>query len=136
MLNDGLRPCVAALAGELLPGNDRQPCAGDVDLAGAPLDQVLSSRPDLEAGLIAILERFRLSDTQAPQVFIQSLKASELRLLLTVMCGAYFLVDQVRRSVGYPGQEALTLDRGGFGAEELALKQMALPKRYRHPPDC
>ena len=64
MLNDALRPFVAALAGELLPGNDRQPCAGDVDLAGAPLDQVLSSRPDLEAGLVSILERFRLSDVR------------------------------------------------------------------------
>ena len=135
MLNDALRPFVAALAGELLPGNDRQPCAGDADLSGAPLDQVLSSRPDLEAGLVSILERFRLSNAQVPQVFIQTLKASELRLLLTVMCGAYFLVDQVRRSVGYSGQEALTLDRGGFGAEELAMKQMELPKRYRNPPE-
>ena len=135
MLNDALRPFVAALAGELLPGNDRQPCAGDADLSGAPLDQVLSSRPDLEAGLVSILERFRLSNAQVPQVFIQTLKASELRLLLTVMCGAYFLVDQVRRSVGYPGQEALTLGRGGFGAEELVLKQMELPKRYRNPPE-
>ena len=135
MLNDALRPFVAALAGELLPGNDRQPCAGDADLSGAPLDQVLSSRPDLEAGLVSILERFRLSNAQVPQVFIQTLKASELRLLLTVMCGAYFLVDQVRRSVGYSGQEALTLGRGGFGAEELAMKQMELPKRYRNPPE-
>ena len=41
MLNDALRPFVAALAGELLPGNDRQPCAGDADLTGGPLDQVL-----------------------------------------------------------------------------------------------
>ena len=135
MLNDALRPFVAALAGELLPGNDRQPCAGDADLIGAPLDQVLTSRPDLEAEVVLILERFRLSDAQAPQVFIQTLKASELRLLLTVMCGAYFLVDEVRRSVGYPGQEALTLGRGGFGAEELAMKQMELPKRYRNPPE-
>ena len=135
MLNDALRRFVAALAGELLPGNDRQPCAADADLTGGPLDQVLSSRPDLETGLVSILERFRLSDVQAPQVFIQTLKASELRLLLTVMCGAYFLVDKVRRSVGYPGQEALTLGRGGFGAEELAMKQMELPKRYRNPPE-
>ena len=56
-----------------------------------------------------------------------------ISVLLTVICGAYFLVAEVQQAIEYTGQQAITLDRGGFGAEELTMKQMELPKRYRDP---
>lgn len=34
-----------------------------------------------------------------------------------LVCGAYYLHPTVKAALGYHGQEALTLPRGGFGAE-------------------
>ena len=135
MVDSASRELILALAKVVLPGNDRQPSATDVDIAGAPLDGVLSSRPDLEGQLLAILERFAADKSLTPTGFVETLDTQELRVLMTVFCGAYFLVTEVQQAIDYTGQQALTLDRGGFGGEELAIKQMELPKRYREPPE-
>ena len=135
MVDSASRELILALAKVVLPGNDRQPSATDVDIAGAPLDCVLSSRPDLEGHLLAILERFAADKSLTPTGFVETLDTQELRVLMTVFCGAYFLVTEVQQAIDYTGQQALTLDRGGFGGEELAIKQMELPKRYREPPE-
>ena len=127
------RRLIAVLSEELLPGNGRQPSAVDVDIGGAPLDRLLMSRPDLEDRLVLILKRFHNCERVTPGAFIETLRPEEHRLLLTVICGAYFLVAEVQQAIGYTGQQALTLSRGGFGAEELTMKQMELPKRYRDP---
>ena len=135
MVDSASRELILALAKVVLPGNDRQPSATDVDIAGAPLDCVLSSRPDLEGQLLAILECFAADKSLTPTGFVETLDTQELRVLMTVFCGAYFLVTEVQQAIDYTGQQALTLDRGGFGGEELAIKQMELPKRYREPPE-
>lgn len=133
MIDAASRRLIAVLSEELLPGNDRQPSAVDVDIGGAPLDRLLMSRPDLRGSLLLILERFRNCEPVTPGAFIKTLSPQEHRLLLTVICGAYFLVAEVQEAIEYTGQQALTLSRGGFGAEELTMKQMELPKRYRDP---
>ena len=133
MIDAASRRLIAVLSEELLPGNDRQPSAVDVGIGGAPLDRLLMSRPDLRDSLLAILERFRNCEPVTPGAFIETLSPQEHRLLLTVICGAYFLVAEVQQAIEYTGQQALTLSRGGFGAEELTMKQMELPKRYRDP---
>ncbi len=135
MVDSASRELILALAKVVRPGNDRQPSATDVDIAGAPLDCVLSSRPDLEGQLLAILECFAADKSLTPTGFVETLDTQELRVLMTVFCGAYFLVTEVQQAIDYTGQQALTLDRGGFGGEELAIKQMELPKRYREPPE-
>ena len=133
MTNSTIRELFVAVAEVVLPGNDRQPSAADVDIGGPPLDRLLSSRPDLESQLASILMDFVAEEFSTPEEFVESLNPSDLRILVTALCGAYFLIDEVQQSVDYAGQQALTLDRGGFGGEELALKQMGLPKRYRDP---
>lgn len=133
MIDATARRRIAVLSEELLPGNGRQPSAVDVDIGGAPLDQLLMSRPDLEDRLVLIVERFRNCEPVTPAAFIETLCPQDHRLLLTVICGAYFLVAEVQQAIGYTGQQALTPSRGGFGAEELTMKQMELPKRYRDP---
>jgi hypothetical protein len=133
MRDSTLRELFVAVAAVVLPGNDRQPSAVDVDIGGPPLDRLLSSRPDLESRLTSILKNFVTEEFSTPEEFVESLNSPDLRILVTALCGAYFLIDKVQQTVDYAGQQALTLDRGGFGGEELALKQMGLPKRYRDP---
>ena len=135
MVDSALRVLFATLAKVVLPGNDRQPSASDVDIGGTPLDRLLASRPDLESRLAPILERFGADESLTSAGFVETLDPQEMRILVTALCGAYFLVDEVRQAIDYTGQQALTLDRGGFGGEELAVKQMELPKRYRDPPE-
>ena len=47
------------------------------------------------------------------------------------VAGGYYMHDQVRRLLGYAGQEALTLSRGGFGGEDLIDPMLARGPIYR-----
>ena len=118
MTNSTLRGLFVAVAEVVLPGNERQPSAADVDIGGPPLDRLLSSRPDLESQLASILMDFVAEEFSTPEEFVESLNPSDLRILVTALCGAYFLIDEVQQSVDYAGQQALTLDRGGLGGEQ------------------
>jgi hypothetical protein len=133
--NEKFQESINDLARDLLPGNGSQPPAVDLNISGPPLERVFAVRPDLESVVTMILERFEESGECEAKRLIGSLSESELRSLLTVLCGAYFLLPQVREALGYSGQQALTLTRGGFGAEELVVAQMRQAKRYRIPPD-
>ena len=52
-------------------------------------------------------------------------------LLSGVLNAAYLMDTRVKNALNYPGQLALTPNRGGFGAEELVIEMMQKPKRYR-----
>lgn len=106
------------------------PSAGDIGLAGAPLDRVLRARPDLSALLASLMDS--LPD-QASGMAVQSLSAAALELLMVVAGGAYTLDPRVRAVLGYPGQEARLLPRAGFGAEDLVAAMLDAPPRRRDP---
>lgn len=131
MITESHRELFVELANELLPGNERQPAAADLGLAQTPLDRLLISRPDMESRLETILDKFLSVRVQGATAFMASLSEVMFRQLLTTVCGCYFLLPKVQESLGYDGQQALPLGRGGFGAEELVIEQMQRPKRYR-----
>ena len=131
MITESYRGLFVELANELLPGNDRQPAASELGLAQTPLDRLLVSRPDMESGLETVLDQYLVVRTQGATAFIASLSEGTFRQLLTAVCGCYFLLPKVRESLGYDGQQARGLGRGGFGAEELVIEQMQRPKCYR-----
>ena len=62
---------------------------------------------------------------------LQQASPSDFLLLRLLVCGAYYLHPAVKDALGYPGQQAQSRPRGGFGGEELVLKMMEKPKRYR-----
>lgn len=49
------------------------------------------------------------------------------------MAGAYYLSPEVRKRIGYPGQQAQMLPREGIGVEDLLEGMLDAPKRFRHP---
>lgn len=124
------RAAFAGLAEVLIPAAHGMPSAGDVDLAGAPLDRVLRARPDLAAPLASLMDS--LPD-QASGAVAPGLPAAALELLMVVAGGAYTLDPRVRARLGYPGQEAQLLPRAGFGAEDLVVEMLDLPPRWRDP---
>ena len=89
----------------LIPAADGMPSATTVGVAGPLLDRVLNVRPDLADALIAVLDRA----VGAPEAFLQALAAEDrggLRTLRYVVTAAYYLDDDVRSRLGYPGTVA------------------------------
>ena len=127
LLDSRQREALAALAAVALPGDGVQPSASEIDLSAAALDRALRARPDLIEGLQRILDH----DGIEAEAYLHSLGNADFNLLMTVLCAAYVMDPRVQAALNYPGQQALTLDRGGFGAEELVLEMMQQPKRFR-----
>ncbi|MBT9291574.1 hypothetical protein [Prosthecodimorpha staleyi] len=117
----------------LVPGRGPSPAYSAADPAGALIARVLKIRPDL-AGvpdriLAALPEAFGPDDVEA----CAAADRPGFEALLELVFGAYFLSPAVRHAIGYDGQQALTLPRDGFGAEEQAVAMMAAPPRWRDP---
>jgi hypothetical protein len=127
MLDERQRDSLVQLANAVLPGAMGQPAASDISIEQAPIDRALKSRPDLVAAFAAVLDRF---DGDA-QDFLRKLTDTEFNLVMTLICAAYLMDASVKNALNYPGQQALTPNRGGFGAEELVIEMMKKPKRYR-----
>lgn len=126
-LTDARRRVIAQLAAEILPGTATQPAAVDIGIDDEAIDRALRSRADLAPGFCQLLDRY----TGDADVFLETLDDPDYDLLLTLICAAYVMAPAVRRALGYDGQQALTPNRGGFGAEELVMEMLQQPKRYR-----
>ena len=121
--------------GLVLPGRGEMPNGSTLGIELSLDDRVLARDCDLRMLVLRMLDQM---DTPVDAVQLQRLESNELpdfRKLVTVACAAYYGDPVVRKILGYSGQQALTLEKGGFGAEELVLEMMEQPKRYRDP-DC
>ncbi|RFC65663.1 hypothetical protein DY251_16610 [Mesorhizobium denitrificans] len=125
------RAQLSVIADKILPRTNEMPSASDIDLANAPLDKVLRSRPDLVQPLIRTLSSLGSSIDEADLHLMQSNAPQVFETLFQVIAGAYYMDARVRRLLGYDGQRALSLPRAGFGAEELLMEMMETPPRYR-----
>lgn len=138
MIPAGPRAVLAALADVLIPAAAGMPAAGEVDVAGAGLDTVLRVRPDLEPALLALAREL---DGEAPYAALARLereRPEDLATLLTALAGAYYLDREVRRRLGYPGQEALVVDAYSdlevYIEEGLLNPVLERGPIYRRPP--
>jgi hypothetical protein len=105
------RDTLAALADQLIPAADGMPSASQAGATGAGLDAVLAVRDDLSEPLRRLTEAAR-GRTPAAEVERLRAEAPELfEALSTAVAGAYFLSDEVRERLGYPGQRAKPLER-------------------------
>src|SRR3989442_2473984 len=90
------RAILAGLADVLIPAGEGFPSASEAGVAGEGLDQVLSFRPDLAAGLKKILAG--AADRPAAEFVaaVQAEDAAGFGGLAEIVPGAYFLNAQVR----------------------------------------
>jgi hypothetical protein len=104
------RETLAALADVLVPAADGMPSASEAGATGSLLDEVLRVRGDLEEPLATLKAAAVNKD---PRAELDRLKADEPQLfeaLTTAIAGGYFMSDDVRERLGYPGQQALQLE--------------------------
>ncbi len=119
------------VAGVFLPAWRDMPDGARLGIEGRQLDQALMARPALAAPLMRILDTLAHPVTATHVQSLHDDATSDFMTLRTLVCGAYYLHPDVRKELGYSGQQALTLSRGGFGGEELVMKMMEQPKRFR-----
>jgi hypothetical protein len=98
------RSVLAGLADVLIPAGEGFPSAREADVAGEGLNQVLSFRSDLAAGLKQLLVSAR---GRPPAEVVADLRETDpagFGILAELVPGAYFLNPQVRERLGYHGQ--------------------------------
>ena len=133
--NGGARQRLAALSAVLIPAGRGLPSAPAAGVPGAMLDRLAALRPEVRTILAAAVD-FR--PWLPPDAAVPAMAQDEPALhaaLFEVLAAAYYLAPAVRAGIGYLGQQALALPRGGFGAEDLTLEMMARPPSFRVPPD-
>jgi hypothetical protein len=111
-LTPGRRETLARLADVLVPASGGMPSASAVGVADVGVDLVLDARRDLRSVLARLLDEV---EGEAPHEAIARLEGEahepeRFQALLVVVFGAYYMTPEVRRRIGYPGQEARPLD--------------------------
>jgi choline dehydrogenase-like flavoprotein len=95
----------------LIPGRGDRPSPTALALGDKRLDLVTTARPDIAESLRRALRLLEAtySGTDDPDALLAGLDDTDGSALLVAVAGAYYTSPQVRRTIGYPGQEALTI---------------------------
>jgi hypothetical protein len=131
------RDRLAALADELIPAGDGMPSASQADAHGAGLDAVLAARPDLAEPLANVLASVADLEPATAVAHLRQRDPEAWGVLTTVVPAAYFLIPEVRRKIGYPGQQAIPFDTHppeDASEEELLASVRDRPPVYRPTP--
>ncbi len=121
------------LADVLIPASGGMPSASEAGATGVWLDRVLSARPDLTDELGRIVASAAGQDPAAAVERLARERPGDLDTLLSALAGAYYMSDDVRGRLGYPGQRAIAGDAEG-GEPPLGLDSPLLgPVRARGP---
>lgn len=108
------RQTLADLSDALVPAEGVMPSATQASVHTVGIDRVLAVRPDLVAPLRALLAE---CVHDAPHMFLAALGGSRPRewtVLLTCVLGAYYMRPEVRKALGYRGQEGRLITSEDF----------------------
>ncbi len=104
------RRTLARMADELVAQGGDMPAASAAGVAGDLLDRCLAAAPSLLEPLLALLDE--APENEAPDggigCFVRQLAESrpdDFAVLSTTVVGAYYLSPEVRKKIGYPGQQ-------------------------------
>lgn len=103
-LSENDRTVFAGIADVIVPAWQRMPAASAVGVHAQLLDTVLRVRPDLADGVGAAIEFCR---NREPSEAVNSLyreKRAVFDAFTLAVTGAYYMADEVRALIGYPGQ--------------------------------
>jgi hypothetical protein len=103
-LSENDRAVFAGIADVIVPAWERMPAASAVGVHTHLLDTVLRVRPDLADDVCAAIEFCR---NREPSKAVNSLyreKRAVFDAFTLAVTGGYYMADEVRALIGYPGQ--------------------------------
>jgi hypothetical protein len=104
------RERLGALADALIPAESGMPSATEAGAVGAGLDAVLAARPDLETPLAGLAAATTGLDAAEAVRVLPERDPAGWGALTAAVTAAYYMNDDVRRKVGYAGQQAIPFD--------------------------
>ena len=123
------RATLARLADILVAEGLGLPAASAVGVADGLLDRCLDAAPSLAAPLTALLDEAPAEGLDAFVRRLEAERSDDFAVLSTAVVGAYYLSDEVRRLIGYPGQQPSPMS----AAAEPDYLDMLERVHTRHP---
>ena len=136
-MNSEQRATLAALADVLIPAGADLPSASAAGVAEGWLDEVIAALPEVREPLAALLLALHGQEPATAVARLQVDDPAGFDLLCTVVAGAYFLNPDVRRMIGYPGQQAVPIqveDPPDYEQDGLLASVIARGPIYRPTP--
>lgn len=109
-ISDSDRALFAKLADYLIPAYGKMPSASAVEVQGDLLDKVLDARPDLLEGFKRGLAACGSGETGPQLNALMKEDGEAFHAVSLAASGAYYMADEVRKQLGYPGQEGGAYD--------------------------
>ena len=116
------RAVLERLADVVIPAGEGFPSASQAGVAQAGLDQVLTFRPDLAAGLKEVLGFAAGRPADEVIADLRRHDPNGFGVLTEAVSGAYFLHPQVREKLGYEGQRQRPIDPDANDIDPTLLK--------------
>ena len=136
-LDERDRALLGAMADVLIPSGDGMPSASQAGASGRWLDEVLRVRPDFGPPLAAVIERARATDAAEAVADLRSKDPAGFGIFAEVVAGAYFLNPEVRKAIGYAGQQKVPIaaeDPPDYEQEGLIASVKSRGPIYRPTP--
>ena len=99
------RVALARLADILVAEGLDMPSASAVGVAGDLLDRCLVAAPSLFEPLVALLDQVPAGGLEDFVRRLEIERPGDFAILSTTVVGAYYLSEEVRELIGYPGQQ-------------------------------
>lgn len=109
-VSEEIRETFRGLADVLIPRTDTMPSATDIGVPGPVLDRIIAVRPDLEPLFMRGVERIVGMDPHTARDLLMREDRQALLAIGLVAALGFYMDPQVRRLIGYPGQEKRPID--------------------------
>ena len=137
-LSDRDRETFGAIADVLIPAAEGMPAASQIGVQGAALDHVLSLRPELRPALERGLAACAGAEPTAAAEALNRDDPEALGAIGLIASAIYYMDPDVRKRLGYPGQEqrpARDEEEGDYLRDDLLQSVIDRGAIYRRTPD-
>jgi hypothetical protein len=110
IIDDELRRAFVAIADVLIPAYGDLPAASGADVGGEPLDRILTLRDDVKATFVRGLRAVVGKPADAAARALNGSDPTALAAIGLVASAAYYMNPEVRKKIGYPGQDSSPID--------------------------
>lgn len=109
-LTPDLRAAFAAMADMLIPAYRKYPSASSVGVHEKMLDDVLGFRPDIAEAFLRGLTAIDVANLSGSVNTMYKADPEAFNAISLAASGGYYMTEEVRKVLGYPGQEAVPYD--------------------------